>query len=403
VAIEADGTDPDFLIDQVELTSGTGAINFRLTNDRLWPVGRYKVDLYLDEVLDRTLDFEVVGDVAVVQAPEPTATPVAEPTSTPVAEPTATPEPTVTAAPEPSATRTPKQSAGDTLSQPPATGDTLGSDPEDTSEQTPEPLPLSADPYLHPSGAFGFAVPEGWTLTEEAESYATFGFDEAIVGVEFINTGGEYDDREMEQFIELYLERFVPASDYQELTREVQPDGSTYVAITFKSSQDESIDSDFFFEQHGPIIYVLYFSTFIYDELAPTWEQIIASYAIDPEAAQLVAPSSTSTAIPAVGLPTATPAPATNPFVPPAGVARVYMQNFYTNEYNIDFGDGSGSLVVPPRVENFYHDLAPGNYNPGLSLPAGGATNVEFNIAVDEAWLIVVDEDLSVNWGKVYP
>ncbi len=97
------------------------------------------------------------------------------------------------------------------------------------------------------------------------------------------------------------------------------------------------------------------------------------------------------------------PEPSANPLAPPPGVARVYLQNFYSSEYNIDFGDGSGSIQVSPGAEDFYHDLPPGKYNPGLSLPGGGATNVEFEIAADEAWLILVTEDLGVRWGKVYP
>jgi hypothetical protein len=58
-AVDAEGTDPDFLIDESELTSSDGTITFNLTNDQLWPAGSYKVDLYLNGELDRTLTFEV--------------------------------------------------------------------------------------------------------------------------------------------------------------------------------------------------------------------------------------------------------------------------------------------------------------------------------------------------------
>ena len=58
-AISAEGTDPNLLIDESELTSGDGTITFNLTNDQLWPVGTYKVDLYLNGELDRALTFEV--------------------------------------------------------------------------------------------------------------------------------------------------------------------------------------------------------------------------------------------------------------------------------------------------------------------------------------------------------
>jgi hypothetical protein len=33
--------------------------DFTLSNDQPWPVGKYKADIYLDDKLDRTLEFEV--------------------------------------------------------------------------------------------------------------------------------------------------------------------------------------------------------------------------------------------------------------------------------------------------------------------------------------------------------
>ena len=58
-AVSAEGTDPNFLLDESELATGDGTITFDLSNDQLWPVGSYKVDLYLNGELDRTLSFEV--------------------------------------------------------------------------------------------------------------------------------------------------------------------------------------------------------------------------------------------------------------------------------------------------------------------------------------------------------
>ena len=58
-AVSVQDTDPNLLIDEAELTSGDGTLTFNLTNDGLWPVGTYKVDLYLNDKLDRTLEFEV--------------------------------------------------------------------------------------------------------------------------------------------------------------------------------------------------------------------------------------------------------------------------------------------------------------------------------------------------------
>ena len=57
-AVNAEGQEPNLLIDQAEAT-GSGTLTFNLTNDQLWPVGTYKVDLYLNDTLDRTIQFEV--------------------------------------------------------------------------------------------------------------------------------------------------------------------------------------------------------------------------------------------------------------------------------------------------------------------------------------------------------
>ena len=60
VAVEAEGEEPNLEIDQTEMTAGNSSVfTFNLSNDQLWPTGRYKVDLYLNDMLDRTLEFEV--------------------------------------------------------------------------------------------------------------------------------------------------------------------------------------------------------------------------------------------------------------------------------------------------------------------------------------------------------
>ncbi|MCB9420080.1 MAG: hypothetical protein H6667_09760 [Ardenticatenaceae bacterium] len=59
-AVSAAGEEPNLLIDETEMTAGNNNIfTFNLTNDQLWPAGKYKVDLYLNGELDRTLEFEV--------------------------------------------------------------------------------------------------------------------------------------------------------------------------------------------------------------------------------------------------------------------------------------------------------------------------------------------------------
>jgi hypothetical protein len=58
-AVNVEGAEPDTFIDETELTTGSGSLRFELSNDNLWPRGQYKVDLYLNGELDRTLEFEV--------------------------------------------------------------------------------------------------------------------------------------------------------------------------------------------------------------------------------------------------------------------------------------------------------------------------------------------------------
>jgi hypothetical protein len=59
-AVEIEGEQPNMLIDQAEMTSeNQNVFTFNLTNNQLWPTGKYKVDLYLNDKLDRTLEFEV--------------------------------------------------------------------------------------------------------------------------------------------------------------------------------------------------------------------------------------------------------------------------------------------------------------------------------------------------------
>jgi hypothetical protein len=58
--IEAAGVE-NHEIDSTEIRSdsGTQTVHFELTNPGPWPIGKYKVDLYLDGELDETLEFEV--------------------------------------------------------------------------------------------------------------------------------------------------------------------------------------------------------------------------------------------------------------------------------------------------------------------------------------------------------
>jgi serine protease Do len=68
-AVSVEGADPNTVLDDVALTSGDGVLTFDLAKDNLWPAGTYKVDVYLNDELERTLEFRVTAGLA---QPEPT-------------------------------------------------------------------------------------------------------------------------------------------------------------------------------------------------------------------------------------------------------------------------------------------------------------------------------------------
>jgi hypothetical protein len=58
-AVQVEGAEPNTFIGEYELTSGSATLHFELSNDQPWPRGRYKVDIYVNDELDQTLEFEV--------------------------------------------------------------------------------------------------------------------------------------------------------------------------------------------------------------------------------------------------------------------------------------------------------------------------------------------------------
>jgi hypothetical protein len=63
-AVEADNLEPNLKIQELTYVvpqSGNALVTFNLTNDLLWPRGRYKVEIFLNDASDpaRTLNFEV--------------------------------------------------------------------------------------------------------------------------------------------------------------------------------------------------------------------------------------------------------------------------------------------------------------------------------------------------------
>lgn len=58
-AVNAEGVEANFQIEESEITSGDGLVHFELSNDNAWPAGQYKVDIYMNDVLTKTVGFDV--------------------------------------------------------------------------------------------------------------------------------------------------------------------------------------------------------------------------------------------------------------------------------------------------------------------------------------------------------
>ena len=58
-AVNAEGVEANYQIEETEFTSGDGLVHFQLSNDSAWPPGQYKVDIYMNDTLAKTLTFDV--------------------------------------------------------------------------------------------------------------------------------------------------------------------------------------------------------------------------------------------------------------------------------------------------------------------------------------------------------
>jgi hypothetical protein len=56
--VDAQGTDPGLVINETEFTTGSD-VYFTLSNNDPWPIGTYKVEIYLDGELVNTITFWV--------------------------------------------------------------------------------------------------------------------------------------------------------------------------------------------------------------------------------------------------------------------------------------------------------------------------------------------------------
>jgi hypothetical protein len=58
-AVNVEGAAPNEVINETTGTMGSGLLHFRLSFPEPWPPGEYKVDIYLNDKLDKTIKFEV--------------------------------------------------------------------------------------------------------------------------------------------------------------------------------------------------------------------------------------------------------------------------------------------------------------------------------------------------------
>ena len=273
--------------------------------------------------------------------------------------------------------------------------------PSGRGNNAPQPMPFQADPYTHPSGAFTFAVPEGWELYSEDEAGAIWADDRSAVMALFVDAGSVYSKQEMNQFTIGFISSMF--DNYQILEQRTEADGSTFVAIQFDSDGVKG-DGDYYFEQRDTVVFVLYFGTTAYEEMLPTWEEIIASYSVDPTAvAAPVDPDQPSRPGPrqlTPKEPVPTPTPEVSPFVPQAGRSRLYVFNEYNQDLTFTINNGEHKIAVNAEVPI---DLDAGKYTYTISVP-GAAVNGEVEMGPNQSWAVGVRGDGAVyDPFQVYP
>jgi hypothetical protein len=97
--------------------------------------------------------------------------------------------------------------------------------------------------------------------------------------------------------------------------------------------------------------------------------------------------------------PTSSPTDGKAALAPPTGLARVYMQNFFSDEAQFDI-NGQTITVGANTLELL--DLKPSGYNFTVTIPRGTDSGY-LELEPDESWLIRVDAKGSFGWTQVYP
>jgi hypothetical protein len=58
-SVEAEGVTPNTELYETEVKAGSGKVAFSLQRDTPWEVGKYKVDIYLNDENEKSVEFEV--------------------------------------------------------------------------------------------------------------------------------------------------------------------------------------------------------------------------------------------------------------------------------------------------------------------------------------------------------
>jgi len=231
--------------------------------------------------------------------------------------------------------------------------------------QEPEALTFQATPYTHPSAAFSFPVPESWELLNEDETSVTIGDRQSLVGAIFVDAGFVYSSVGFVEFIDNFSERFISdfSDAYEVISQDGDPNDKVFLSTMYQSAEGDG-NIDFLFMQRKTAVFILYFATTAYDDMLPTWGEIIGNYTFDPDAALTAAPAPTP-----VPRPTQPPAPA-GPSVP-AGKGVMLFRNNTGGDFVIDvIGPTNTSQVVPPQ-SSFEFVLEPGPYSINGHSPGG--------------------------------
>ena len=229
---------------------------------------------------------------------------------------------------------------------------------ESTGPTSDEPLVFQDTPYEHPSEAFSFAVPEGWEAFDEFDTGVNISSNDsnpALIGSVFVDAGFVHTRVSFQEFVDDFIASFIDSfgESYDVVEQTGDPNDKVFVNTTYQAEEGDG-NIQFMFMQRKTVVFVLLFITPANDDLKPAWEEILASYTVDPDAALETAPAPVP--------PTATPKPAPVGPSAPAGKGLFIFRNQTGLDFVIDvIGPTNTSQVIPPNSSHEF-TLDPGSY-----------------------------------------